>query len=234
MAGLPIPFLLPVIVPQALWVAARATRLPEAAGQRAGQVGRGRALRLLVLGDSSAAGVGVAHQDHALTGRLVHRLAAGWHVNWALHARSGATTTTALTMLDGLAGQTFDAAVLALGVNDVKNGMSAARWHSNYTHLLDALQTRLKVAHVYACGVPPLGSFPLLPRTLASVLGARAARFDTLLATLCADREGAQHLPFDMPFDPEFMAADGFHPGAALYDLWAGRVADAISADWRV
>ena len=54
-------------------MSARALRLPEAEGPRAGSAGEGPALRLLILGDSSAAGVGTTHQEEALLGQMRKR-----------------------------------------------------------------------------------------------------------------------------------------------------------------
>ena len=48
----------PLLVAQALLTRARLPRLPEPDGERHGVVGEGAPLRLLILGDSSAAGVG--------------------------------------------------------------------------------------------------------------------------------------------------------------------------------
>ena len=63
----------PVLLWQGARVRATALRLPEAAGER---LQSGGALRLLIVGDSSAAGVGAAHQDEALAGCLARTLAA--------------------------------------------------------------------------------------------------------------------------------------------------------------
>ena len=49
----------PLLVAQAVATRARLPRLPEAGGARRGEAGRGPLLRLLIAGDSSAAGVGV-------------------------------------------------------------------------------------------------------------------------------------------------------------------------------
>ena len=57
----------PVLVAQAVVTRGRMPRLPEAAGPRQGEVGSGPLLRLLIVGDSSAAGVGVAQQRDALS-----------------------------------------------------------------------------------------------------------------------------------------------------------------------
>ncbi len=62
-----------------LWLQARCVRritprMPEPPGCRAGTAGRGSLVRLLVAGDSGAAGVGASTQDQALCGQLVRRL----------------------------------------------------------------------------------------------------------------------------------------------------------------
>src|SRR5262245_30891338 len=92
----------PLLVAQALHTRTRVPRLPEAAGARAGVHGQGGArLRLLIAGDSSAAGVGVATQEDALAGQLLpllsQRCAASVH--WTLCARSGLTTAQTLQLL---------------------------------------------------------------------------------------------------------------------------------------
>ena len=91
----------PVLVAQALATRARLPRLPEAAGEREGEVGGGPLLRLLILGDSSAAGVGVAEQSQALAGVLSAALArlARVRVHWCLVARSGVTSAQCLALL---------------------------------------------------------------------------------------------------------------------------------------
>ena len=53
----------------------RAAILPEVEGSRAGMVGKGKLLRLLVIWDSYVAWVGVCIQDEAIAGQLVVQLA---------------------------------------------------------------------------------------------------------------------------------------------------------------
>ncbi|NIP82235.1 MAG: SGNH/GDSL hydrolase family protein, partial [Gemmatimonadetes bacterium] len=54
------PALAPILVAQGLFVRWRTTRLPEPPGDREGVTGAGPPLRLLVAGDSAAAGVGAS------------------------------------------------------------------------------------------------------------------------------------------------------------------------------
>ena len=91
----------PLLVAQGLWTRRRVPVLAEAAGPRDGEVGVGPPLQLLIVGDSSAAGVGVTHQDQALAGHLTRTLAAAARVrvHWRLVARSGVTSARALDLL---------------------------------------------------------------------------------------------------------------------------------------
>ncbi len=220
----------PVWLAQGLHLALTAPRLPEAAGPRQGRVGAGR-LRLLILGDSSAAGVGAATQDQALAGRLAAALA-DLEPDWRLVARTGATTAAALALLRSRNHTPTDAAVVALGVNDLTRGVALPRWLAAQRALVAHLTGDLGARRVYLTGVPPMGAFPALPQPLRGVLGARAARFDAALAGLVATLPAARHLPFDPGLtDPALMASDGYHPGPALYTLWAEALARAIRAD---
>ncbi len=60
--------LLPVLLGQAVYLRKNVVKLPEPEGARIGVLGEGPLLRLLILGDSSAAGVGVETQADALLG----------------------------------------------------------------------------------------------------------------------------------------------------------------------
>lgn len=221
--------LLPLLLTQGLYTAARAPQLPEAAGPRSGAAGSGADLRLLIVGDSSAAGVGVDTQTQALSGQLVNVLSDVYRVHWAVRARSGATTATTLAALSEDPPDPCDVAVIALGVNDAKNGMRAAAWRRNYTALIRMLN-RGGAAHVYASGLPPVGGFPILPRPLRNVLGTRAEIFDVILREVTT-QNGAHHVPFDLPFDATLMAVDGFHPGPMVYTEWAKRIRDRVVRD---
>jgi len=111
----------PLLVAQALRARARLPRLPEPEGPHQGVVGKGPKLQVLVVGDSSAVGVGVAHQRDALVGQLMPRLAkaCGARVEWRLLARSGLTSAQTLALLQGAGQVHADLAVLVTGVNDV-------------------------------------------------------------------------------------------------------------------
>ncbi len=217
--------LLPVLIAQGLMVRRRALRLPEPEGPRQGQMGAGPHLRLLIAGDSSAAGVGATHQDQALAGQLVRSLASNRLVEWRLEASTGHATADTLQRLTDLPAQRFDVAVLALGVNDVTGAVSQHRFSRQQQELAQLLKDRFDVQKILACGVPQMEHFPALPQPLAWALGRQARRLDARLAQLSQQIDGFHHLPFDLPSDSALAAEDGYHPNPKAYALWGERLA---------
>ncbi len=226
-------FLSPLLVAQALAMRARVARLPEAGGARDGEQGRGPLLRLWVLGDSSAAGVGVENQAQALVGHLVPALAryAKARVQWHLLARSGVTSAQCLAMLDDVAHahHNADIAVVALGVNDVVDQVPS---HSA-VHARESIANRLRnvhgVAHVVFTPLPPVHQFPGLPQPLRWVAGRDARRHDEAVARWAGTRSDVSHVPIDLPLNAGVMAADGFHPGEAVYRVCGVALAEHIA-----
>ncbi len=212
--------LMPVLLAQGGWARWRAGRLPEPPGPRNGVTGKGRGLSLLMVGDSSAAGVGAPHQDQALMGRLVAGLAPNYRLRWRLEAHTGATTACTLDRLECAAPERFDMALVVLGVNDITGGLSLTRLLARRARLHALLREKFRARQIIASGLPPVGNFPLLPHPLRWVLGRQVTRFDAALAAQ-ATAEGVDYMPFDIPFRADLMASDGFHPGPEAYRLWA-------------
>ncbi len=220
--------LAPLLMWQGRRVRREALRLPEAAGARAGLEGEGTRLRLLMLGDSSAAGVGVADQADALVGRLVALLATDHRVHWRLEAGTGDQLADLLARLDTLAREDFDAVVVAIGVNDATARTPTSAWREGLRRLLAGIGARFGEPTVLVCAIPPMEVFPALPRPLADWLGMAAARLNQATGAVLADDPRAHFLHFDFDPDPQWMCEDGFHPSAAGYRRWAEAVANAL------
>lgn len=222
--------LAPILVWQGRVVRKRTLRLPEAAGTRHGCQGQGRPLRVLLLGDSSAAGVGVGSQNNALAGQLAEQLSGQYQVTWQLLAQTGITSAQLLRQLQDTASQTYDCAVLAIGVNDVTARTSDALWLAQLQSLRETLCANFDVQHIFISAIPPMQHFTALPWPLSGYLGRRARRLNRLTAALAEQSSGLTFMPVDLGVDPQMLAADGFHPSAAAYTLWAGQVAALINS----
>ena len=223
--------LLPILLAQAAYVRRNVIELPEPPGERSGVVGDGPPLRLLIIGDSSAAGVGVATQAEALLGLLTGRLSQIARVEFDLVARTGAKTVEAVSWLGHLPRDRYDVVVTALGVNDVTKATPLTRWLSLQAQLMGRLETEYGARRIIVSGLPPMGQFPLLPQPLRWAMGRRALWFDKHLRRLVATRPACTPVTIDMGLDDTNMSADGFHPGPSVYAAWADEVLAVIRSD---
>jgi lysophospholipase L1-like esterase len=230
--------LAPLLVWQGRRVRRDTPKLPEAEGEREGRVGTdriGRPLRLLIVGDSSAAGVGATLQSDALSGRLTGLIGASLvrPLDWRLVARTGITTREALALLEETPADPFDVAVVALGVNDVTALRLVPRWLGDVERLHVRLHARHRVRRVLWSGLPPMHRFPALPQPLRGVMGLHARALDAALGRWCGARPGgvrplATHVPMPAMTDPALVASDGFHPGPGAYRVWAAAIAPHV------
>lgn len=221
----------PLLYLQGRYVRLRVPRLPEPPGARQGVVGDGPPLRLLIIGDSAAAGVGADSQNAALAGQLVTRLGRHYRIDWRLEARTGATTRQTLMHLRRIARadqSSYDVLLTSLGVNDITRNTSEAEWLARQQELRDFARQALGVRLLIVTAVPPIGRFPALPHPLRWYLGRRAARFNHQLRQALMAEPAASLLDLHFPLDQRAMAPDGFHPGPEIYAAWAELAANLI------
>ena len=223
---------LPLALPLALHTRRTALRLPPAAVAQSGLAGTGLGgapLRLLLIGESTVAGVGVEAQEAALAGQLAQALAARLQrpVAWRACGENGITASEACTRLLPLAlREPADLVLLVFGVNDTTHLSSLARWRRSLRTLSRALAAR--GTRVVFTGVPPIQHFSALPWLLRRLFGLRAALLDGELRRLSA-REGAHYARLQLEFAEEYLARDGYHPSALGYRLWGEGLAEQLT-----
>jgi lysophospholipase L1-like esterase len=224
--------LAPLLLRQGRMVRRTALRLPEAAGPREGVVGEGvPVMRVLVVGDSSAAGVGIPSQDEALAQPLARALAGRLQgaVAWQLIARSGIDTPGARELLARSRVAPAQVVVTVLGVNDVTAQRSAASFVAHQAQLWSDLRERCAARWGVVCGLPPMDRLTAIPQPLRWYLGRCACALDAAVRDW-SQREDLGYCGLRWTDDARMLAADGFHPGPALYPAWAQRLADLIAA----
>ena len=220
----------PLLFGQGVWVRRTAMRLPEPRGPREGVIGEGPDLRLLITGDSTAAGVGVRSQSRALSGLITRALAPHFRTEWQLIAKTGATTLNTLETLQRNPPRRAD---IAAGPGRERHhlGRPAVGLDRPQGGAVRLSQDPGRGAAHLCLGIPPMGEIPLLPNPLRWALGHRAAEFDAALRGLCAETPGTTWLTVDVRLSRINMAADLYHPGPGVYEQWAGVLSDRILAD---
>ena len=225
--------LFPFCLPQGALVRARQMRLVPPAGDAIRRVGEGDAkapYRLLVLGDSTVAGVGTSRLDDGLAVQLAQRLSTALGRQVALHIAGNSSATSAEIrdhVLRHLPRNRYDLVVLVIGVNDAKNLHTASRFARAFGTLIYALKTRFPGAVIAHCPIVPLSVIPLLPQPLKLFLRWRSDVIDAYAACLCASR-GVVRFHRHLSFPREGFAADGFHVHALGCALWADDLVDQL------
>ena len=220
--------LAPLLLIQVAWVSLTVLRLPEPCGNRSGNCGDGIKLKLLIIGDSAAAGVGVDEQQDALAGQLTANLASKYELNWRLIANTGFTSKDVIKELTALTEQTFDYVLVSVGVNDVTHLTRSNHWSTNIRAVVELLDTKFGAPKVLLTSVPPMQRFTAIPFPLGWWLGVRAKRLNELMISATKDKDHCSMLAFDLPFKLTFIAKDGIHPSKLAYSVWANQAADKI------
>lgn len=223
------------LVRQARRVRKRMLTLPEPLGERSGlehaAVGTGL-LRLLVIGDSTAAGVGVTYIRDALPPQLAAILAArrGCMVAWTVWARTGATASVTAAELVPSAPLEQDIALVLVGVNDVLKMTPRQTWRASMDRLVDALQKHLRPGgQIVLAGLPNLWQFRGFPQPLRALLGWHGRALDREVRQIAKRRLGVTYVAMPPVSGLEMFAEDRFHPNAAAYRALAAHFAAALA-----
>lgn len=218
-----------VVLPQGRRVRAATPRLPDAAKPWTGELAGPDPVRLLVLGDSTAAGVGAATQHEALPGRLADALHArtGRGIRWRAVGENGATARD-LTQrfLDEALAEPADLLFLTVGANDAMTMRGAGPFVRDVRAVLDAFDARNPGALVLMSSLPVFGRFALLPDPLRTALYRHSLALESAARSHVARRPNAHMSSDPPPYTEEFWADDLFHPGPAGYRDWANWAVD--------
>jgi lysophospholipase L1-like esterase len=207
----------------------------------------GSRLRLVVLGDSTTAGVGVGRAEDALPYRLAQHIAdrerRPVHVvsyGWAGARIADLPATQLPRALEPLReGETApflpgaDIVALVIGSNDATHHTKPGRYRADLRRALETVRESAPHARVVLAGIPafrgalraiePLISLAdMYARILRPISRAEAARAGVAYADL------ARHVPPRIDRTTEFLSSDQFHPSAVGYAIWADVIFEAL------
>jgi lysophospholipase L1-like esterase len=217
-----------------------------------GQEGADREpLRMLVLGDSTTAGVGVDRAEDALPTRLAEAVAAerGRRVHVMSYGWTGARVADLLrdqlprSLRPAPEGGTrpallprADIVAIVIGANDATNRTPPRRFRSDLRRLLAEIRTAAPEAEVVLAGVPIFrGALrqvePLMLLTDQYGRLLRRAQREEALAAGIAFADLARDATPRMRLRRDTLSTDGFHPSAVGYQIWAEVIAAALAGD---
>ncbi len=170
--------------------------------------------RVVILGDSLTAGLGLAPED-AYPARLQARVdAAGWRIEIAPMGVSGDTTAGGLRRLDWALAGDVRLLLVALGGNDALRGLPVGQMEDNLARIIDRAQERGIQVVLAGMEAPP------------NFGAAYTSGFRTVFRDL-AESRGVPLVPFlleGVAGVPALNQADGIHPNEA----GAARIAEHL------
>jgi acyl-CoA thioesterase I len=177
-----------------------------------------RTIRLVVLGDSLTAGLGLP-PGKAFPDRLQAALRArGWDVDVLNAGVSGDTAADGLARYDWAVPANADALIVELGANDMLRGLEPEATKKALSAILDK---------AHAARLPTL----IAGMRAAPNLGAEYDRaFDAIYPALAKDHDAALY-PFfldGVAGDPKLNQPDGMHPTAEGVDAIVERIAPSV------
>jgi lysophospholipase L1-like esterase len=195
-------------------------------------------LRLVLLGDSAAIGVGVEWLAETVGGQLARMLAEGnpdtgeRHVLLSSVGVSGSRSSDLATQVArALLGDRPDVAVILIGTNDA-TGLRAPDEAAEH---LGAAVRRLREAgvEVVVGTCPDLGATRSIAPPLRQMLGAYGRRVAKAQARAVTDAGGvvvdlAEETGAVFRADAGTLCYDGFHPSADGYRVWAHALYPAV------
>ena len=183
------------------------TRSDSTVASRTPTPSESSAIRVLVLGNSIAAGSGVA-QDEAFPARLQHRVdSLGWSVEIINGGLSGETTAGGLRRLDWLLRQPIDVLIVELGGNDGLRGTDVAATRQNLQAIIDRATKTYPDVKILLAGMQ-------LPPNLGPDY---TKRFREMYPELAQQNENVTLIPFlleGVGGVDRLMQSDGIHPTA--------------------
>lgn len=219
----------PLLWLQGKWVRYRTESLPEPEGNRLLTSAGTPTKRILIAGDSAAAGVGVHTQDEALLGLVHGGLNETFCIQSELVAETGLKSPEVLQRMHEQAQKGFDLVVFSVGVNDVTGLTPKKAWRRNIENMVALFQKHNPDVWIIFSSLPPMENFMLLPQPLRYMMGQRAKRMDAELATVISKHRRCVHLTTPFPLTAPMLASDLFHPGAPAYKVWAQALVEEIT-----
>ena len=198
----------------------------------------GRTVRMVVLGDSTVAGLGARTEEESLAVQIAQRVADG--TRQAVSVRglgvSGARTediaAEQLPRLDG----DVDVLVIVIGSNDTTHGTPPWRFDDLTREMLQTAREQTGGAPVVLGGVPLFGSATALDQPLRWVVDQYAKPLRRIQRDVAAEVDGVTFTNIAVRASPRFrgvpeaMSGDGFHPAAVGYGFWADALAEDVIA----
>jgi len=221
--------LVPMLIVQGQITRWKVGLLPDAAGPYSGTAGDGDVETLLVLGESTVAGLGARDHERALAGRFAHYLGnkIAKRIDWQVVGKNGVTARRTIDELLPLVPRgSFDHVLLGLGGNDVMKLSSPRKWRSDMLELIGIIRGFCPNSIIYMSNCPMIIMSPIMPEPIKSILWRLSQMHDANAREFTSELQDVRYFPQPVDVREEGFFADGLHPSEQGYDDWSRAMVD--------
>ncbi|NQZ76069.1 MAG: SGNH/GDSL hydrolase family protein [Ekhidna sp.] len=235
--------LLPLMYLQGKKIKASVPSLPEATNPEGlVDLNQDRTMKVITIGESTMAGVGVETHDHGFSGWLAKSLAEDLEVNidWKVFAKSGYTVKKVTErIIPKIDVPDPDLIVIAMGGNDAFELNTPRKWQGDIINLIKSIQSKFDDTPIYFVNMPPIKDFPAFTPLIKFTIGNLVEIFGEELRKICTHHDNVYFLSDRIRLsqwiektgsssDKDFFS-DGVHPSELTYRIWAQESAKKIT-----
>lgn len=236
--------LLPLMYFQGKKIRASVPKLPEAKNPEGFEdIGSPITKRILLIGESTFAGVGVESHDEGFCGTFAKELSQSLNKNihWEVLAKSGYTAKRVGTkLLPKIRAHKLDLIVIGLGGNDAFTLNSPAKWKKDVFQLFKSLKIKFPLTPIFFANMPPIKEFPAFTKTIKFVVGNLVEMLGQELKFLARQEDLVFYNDeiisitnwsrrYQLNADINDYFSDGVHPSKLTYQTWAKDFATFVS-----
>jgi len=228
-----LPFL-PLLWFQGRWVRASIPPLPDPTGPQDGLVKvEGTELKVLVMGNSSVAGIGVETMEQSLAAHFARNLSIrlGRSVRWKIFAESGLTAEgLRKKLISKPFHENYDLVIICVGGNDAFSVHSPRRWKRDCLALVQEVRKHHDGSILFS-DIPPVKDFPAFTKLMQLVLGTLVRLYRHSLQQIVSQEKDVHRvtIPLAIHVRPgktiHANFSDGVHPSEITYSDWADDLA---------
>lgn len=235
--------LLPVLFYQGKKIRQEVPKLPEARNPKGFiKKSSNKTLKVIALGESTFAGVGVDFHENGFIGALAREISAKTNASilWRVYAKSGYTAKMVhQRLLPKIEETNADIIIIGLGGNDAFKLNSPDVWIYQINILMKKLKRKFPKTPIYFTNMPPIKEFPAFTNSIKFVIGnlvqllgkrldkrvrkKKNVHYNNEVVTLESWKE-----KYNITGDVETFFSDGVHPSLITYQVWGKDMANYI------
>ncbi|WP_397447241.1 SGNH/GDSL hydrolase family protein [Polaribacter sp. R77954] len=235
--------LLPILYFQGKKIRREVPKLPEAKNPQGYiKTSSEKTLKILAIGESTIAGVGVDFHENGFIGALAHEISSKKNISilWKVYAKSGYTAKLVRKrIIPKIEESNADIVVVGLGGNDAFTLNSPDLWIYQINLLIKTLKRKFPKTPIYFTNMPPIKEFPAFTKTIKFVIGNLVEIFGTRLHKRVHKKSNVFYNnevitlqtwqeKYNLEGDATIFFSDGVHPSKITYQTWGKDMAQFI------